>query len=66
MGCEMADFKSMYYKLFHAQARAERKFQEGLAILYTAQLQMEEMYMDAKEPVVFPEQREDDAKQNVE
>lgn len=53
----MADYKSMYYKLMRAQSKA-------IEILQNAHINTEQMFVDSKDPVQFPAEKQTDNNKN--
>lgn len=55
----MADYKSMYHKMFNTVTDAERQLQQVTTLLQTAQQECEEMFIGADDtPISLPKQEE--------
>ncbi len=50
----MPNYKEMYNKLCHAQAKLDYLFEEARAIIREAQQETERMYLESKDPVILP------------
>ena len=49
----MPDYKEMYNRLCHAQAKLDYLFAEAQAIISEVQQETERMYVESKDPVAF-------------
>ena len=47
----MPDYKEMYNKLCHAQAKLDYLLEEARAVIRDVQQETEHLYLEAKEPV---------------
>lgn len=50
----LPDYKEMYNKLCHAQAKLDYLLGEARAVIIEAQQETEKMYLDSNDPVALP------------